>query len=99
VAGTGHYRATGRLAQYDRLVDDWRIDGFIASLTALSENTRRAYATDLRTFADWCARSQIADPSRVKRTTVRRYLAYLTTRQFARRTMARKMAALRRYYR
>jgi len=80
-------------------VDDWRIDGFIASLTSLSENTQRAYAADLRTFADWCARSQIADPSRVKRTTVRRYLAYLTTRQFARRTMARKMAALRRYYR
>lgn len=80
-------------------MDDWRIDGFIASLTSLSENTQRAYAADLRTFADWCARSQIADPSRVKRTTVRRYLAYLTTRQFARRTMARKMAALRRYYR
>ncbi len=80
-------------------MDDWRIDGFIASLTALSDNTKRAYATDLRTFADWCARSQIADPSRVKRTTVRRYLAFLTTRQFARRTMARKMAALRRYYR
>lgn len=79
-------------------MDDWRIDGFLASLTSLSDNTRRAYDADLRTFADWCARSQIADPGRVKRTTVRRYLAYLTTRQFARRTMARKMAALRRYY-
>jgi site-specific recombinase XerD len=79
-------------------VDDWRIDDFLASLTSLSDNTRRAYGADLRTFADWCARSQLADPARVKRTTVRRYLAYLTTREFARRTMARKMAALRRYY-
>jgi integrase/recombinase XerC len=99
VTVTEQYPVSEHLAQYDRLVDDWRFEGFIASLTSLSENTRRAYAADLRMFADWCARSQIADPSRVKRTTVRRYLAYLTTRQFARRTMARKMAALRRYYR
>ena len=47
----------------------------------------------------WCARSDVLEPATVKRATVRRYLAHLTTRQFARRTIARKTAAIRRYYR
>jgi site-specific recombinase XerD len=80
-------------------VDPWRIDDFAAALTSLSENTVAAYTSDLRAFAVWCARSDITDPALVKRTTVRRYLAHMTTRQFARRTIARKTAALRRYYR
>ena len=37
-------------------------------------------------------------PAEVKRTTCRRYLAYLTTREYARRSVARKVAALRRYF-
>jgi site-specific recombinase XerD len=80
-------------------VDPWRIDDFAASLTSLSANTVAAYTNDVRGFASWCARSDLLDPSRVKRTTMRRYLAHLTTRQFARRTIARKTAALRRYFR
>jgi site-specific recombinase XerD len=80
-------------------VSAWRIDDFAASLTSLSDNTVAAYTSDLRSFAEWCARSEVHDPNRVKRTTIRRYLAFLTTRQFARRTIARKVAAIRRYYR
>jgi site-specific recombinase XerD len=34
----------------------------------------------------------------VRRTTIRRYLAYLATRGFARRTVARRASALRRYF-
>ena len=81
------------------LVSAWRIDHFTASLTSLSEHTVNAYRSDVQAFADWCARSDLHDPARVKRTTIRRYLAFLTTRQFARRTIARKVAAIRRYYR
>jgi len=80
-------------------VDLWRIDEFADALTSLSDNTVAAYTSDLRAFESWCARSDLIDPAQVKRTTVRRYLAHLTTRQFARRTIARKTAALRRYYR
>jgi site-specific recombinase XerD len=80
-------------------VDQWRIDDFADALTSLSDNTVAAYTSDLRSFAEWCARSDLVDPAQVKRTTVRRYLAHLTTRQFARRTIARKAAAIRRYYR
>jgi site-specific recombinase XerD len=80
-------------------VDPWRIDDFAHALTSLSDNTVAAYTSDVRSFAAWCARSEVLEPSAVKRTTVRRYLAHLTTRQFARRSIARKTAAIRRYYR
>jgi integrase/recombinase XerC len=80
-------------------VDSWRIDDFADALTSLSDNTVAAYRSDLAAFAAWCARSDLSEPAAVTRTTVRRYLAHLTTRRFARRTIARKVAALRRYYR
>lgn len=80
-------------------MDSWRIDDFAGALTSLSDNTVSAYVSDLRAFSEWCARSELTDPGDVKRATIRRYLAHLTTRQFARRTMARKTASIRRYYR
>lgn len=80
-------------------VDSWRIDDFADALTSLSDNTVAAYRSDLTAFAAWCARSDLLEPTAVTRATVRRYLAHLTTRRFARRTIARKVAALRRYYR
>ncbi len=80
-------------------MDAWRLDEFETSLTALSDNTVASYLSDLRGFAEWCARSEVDEPARVDRGVARRYLAYLTTRQFARRTIARKVASIRRYYR
>jgi len=80
-------------------VESWRIDDFSASLTALSENTVASYSSDLRGFSEWCARGDITDPDAVTRASIRRYLAFLTTRSFARRTIARKTASIRRYYR
>ncbi len=80
-------------------MEAWRIDEFTGALTSLSSNTVSSYGSDLRSFAEWCGRSSIGDPADVTRATVRRYLAHLTTRRFARSTMARKTAALRRYYR
>lgn len=65
----------------------------------MSDNTRTAYLSDLRGFVEWCDRLDVAGPDAVNRSTVRRYLAFLTTRQFARRTIARKTASLRRYFR
>lgn len=80
-------------------MDSWRIDDFAHALTSLSTNTVAAYTSDVRSFASWCARSDVLEPGSVKRTTIRRYLAHLTTRQYARRSIARKTAAIRRYYR
>ena len=80
-------------------MDQWRIEQFSDSLTALSINTVAAYRSDLYQFSEWCQRSDIDHPGSVTRSTIRRYLAFLTTRKFARRSIARKTASLRRYFR
>lgn len=80
------------------MVDRWRIEDFAQALTSLSQNTVVAYRSDLQLFSEWCARSDLVEPGLVRRATIRRYLAHLTTRQFARRTIARKIAAIRRYF-
>ena len=80
-------------------MEPWRVDEFALGLTALSANTVASYTSDIRSFGEWCGRGEIIDPRAVDRGVVRRYLAHLTTRRFARRTIARKVASLRRYFR
>ncbi len=80
------------------LAGDWRLDEFADALTSSSANTVGAYRSDVALFAEWVERSGIRSPVDVDRLLVRRYVASLTTRQFAKRTIARKAAALRRYY-
>jgi integrase/recombinase XerC len=77
----------------------WQLEGFARSSSSLSELSVSAYLSDVRLFAQWCARGGLIGPDQIERNTVRRYVAYLTTRRFARRTIARKIAALRRYFR
>jgi len=77
----------------------WEIDDYVASLTASSEHTRDAYARDIRQFVAWADRGGCTDPVALDHATLRRYLAYLTTRGFAKRSIARKAAALRSYLR
>src|SRR5262245_45233004 len=78
--------------------EPWRVDAFVDALTAASDNTRLAYRRDIDGFADWAARLGIDDPERVQRLQLRRYLAFLTTSQYARRSIARKASSLRRYF-
>lgn len=78
--------------------DLWRLSDFQRSQTSLSERTLAAYGSDLRLFAEWVARSSVDSPAGVTRTLVRRYVAALSTREYARRSIARKAAALRRYF-
>ncbi len=77
----------------------WHLDGFEQSLTAASPATVSAYRRDLEAFVEWAGRADIDGPSGVDRRILRRYLAYLGTRRYARRTIARKASALRRYFR
>ena len=76
----------------------WDVDDFTRSLTAASEATVTAYRRDVTAFADWAARAGHDGPERVDRRFLRRYLAHLSTRRYARRTIARRAAALRRYF-
>ncbi|MEP7114287.1 MAG: tyrosine-type recombinase/integrase [Ilumatobacteraceae bacterium] len=80
------------------LVGHWRLDEFVDSLTSSSSNTVGAYRSDISLFAEWVERSGVTSPADVDRMLLRRYVASLTTRQFAKRSIARKVAALRRYY-
>jgi integrase/recombinase XerC len=73
--------------------------GFEASLTALSEHTRRAYAHDAQEFVAWCERGACPEPADLEHRTLRRYLAYLQTRGFARPSIQRKTAGVRAYLR
>lgn len=79
-------------------IDCWSLDAFARAHSSLSARTLAAYESDLRLFADWVGRSGVDSPVGVTRMLVRRYIAALSTRQFARRTIARKAAALRRYF-
>jgi integrase/recombinase XerC len=74
-------------------------DGFVLALSALSENTRRAYEHDAREFVQWCRRGGCPDPSALDHRALRRYLAYLQTRGFSRSSTARKAASVRAYLR
>jgi integrase/recombinase XerC len=76
----------------------WDPEAFSRSLAGQSPATRRAYAGDLEAFTVWAERAQVEGPSQVDRILLRRYLAYLTTRRYARATVARKAAALRCYF-
>jgi integrase/recombinase XerC len=80
------------------LVGDWRLAEFVDALTSSATNTVGAYVSDVSLFAAWVERSGVTSPVDVDRMLLRRYVASLTTRQFAKRTIARKVAALRRYY-
>jgi site-specific recombinase XerD len=74
------------------------VEEFTRSLTAAAPSTVEAYRRDLAAFFGWAERLGLSSPSAVQRTTIRRYLAYLGTRGFARRTIARRASALRRYF-
>lgn len=78
--------------------ESWQLDGFAASLTGSAPNTVAAYRSDLVAFVEWAARGDVRSPHQVDRTLLRRYVASLTTRQFAKRTVARKVSSLRRYF-
>jgi site-specific recombinase XerD len=92
-------RSTSEVARGDA----WRIDDFVTSLTRASANTVTAYRTDIRDFTAWCAddvdSSRTVDsPAGVDRLVLRRYLAHLGAEGFAKRSIARKASALRRYF-
>jgi site-specific recombinase XerD len=76
----------------------WEQEAFVRSLSALSQNTVDAYRGDVRDFVAWAERARLAGPADVDHLVLRRYLSFLTTRRLAKRSIARKAAALRRYF-
>jgi site-specific recombinase XerD len=77
----------------------WAIAQFESSLTASAANTRAAYRRDVELFAEWMLDSMPAVvPNMVEKEHVREYLAALHDRGATSRTIARRVASLRRYF-
>jgi site-specific recombinase XerD len=76
----------------------WDLEAYSRSIGGRSGATIRAYVTDVGAFAEWAERGGVKRAGDVDRLLLRRYLAYLATRRFARATIARKASALRQYF-
>lgn len=86
----------------------WDLDAFAASTASVSDDTAAMYCREVTAFSKWLATSRAAPTSTASRDTgpenvdlraIRRYLAYLSTQGYARKTVARKATSLRRYFR
>ncbi len=64
----------------------------------LSANTLDAYRRDLAQFFDYCDRSGASSVSDIERKLARRYLAFLDTLGYSRRSIARKASSIRSFY-
>ncbi|HEX8051714.1 MAG TPA: tyrosine recombinase [Thermoleophilaceae bacterium] len=64
----------------------------------MAEKTRRAYGVDLGQFAEW-ASAQGHEPDAMDHRTLRRFAGVLSERGNSRSTVARKLAAIRAFYR
>ncbi len=80
---------------------DEAVAGYLGRLEierGLSTHTVDAYRRDLAQFFEFCTRLEITDLSDVNRRTVRRFMAHLATRGYARRSVARKVSAVRAFF-
>lgn len=75
----------------------WRLDEFCGAV-ALAPSTLAVYRRDLVDLAAWSAGRGLAEPASLSRRDLRRYLAALSERGLAAATVARKVAAARRYF-
>lgn len=76
------------------------VDRFLAHLKierGLSPHTVRAYSSDLARYLEWAAREGI-DAIALDHREIRRYLAELDQARYARRTIARRLAAVRSFF-
>jgi site-specific recombinase XerD len=77
----------------------WDLDQFIDSLASVSDATASVYRRDVLAFAEWARERDLREPTEPTRRDLRAYLAWLDQNDYARRTIARKVSALRRYFR
>jgi integrase/recombinase XerC len=72
--------------------------GRLAGQRRLSPHTISAYGRDLAQFFDYCHRAGLEKLTEVDRGHARRYLAFLDTRGYSRRSLTRKTSAVRAFY-
>lgn len=72
---------------------------FLEAERNLSPETLRAYREDLRVFEEFCRRAGAEEPAEVDHRLLRRYLANLQTRGYARSTVARRASSVKGFFR
>lgn len=89
----------GACVERDSRLSQWLPAEFENSLTASAANTRAAYRRDIELFAEWLLDAdQQHAPRNVTKEVVRAYLAHLHECGATSRTIARRIASLRRYF-
>jgi site-specific recombinase XerD len=78
--------------------DCWKVASFVSSLTSAAPATVEAYRADVEGFVRWVDPLSDHGPSGVDRRVLRRWMAHLAERGYARRTVARKASSIRRYF-
>ena len=73
--------------------------GFLEAERNVSPETLRAYREDLRIFEEFCRRAGVEDPRDIDHRILRRYLANLQTRGYARSTVARRSSSVKGFFR
>lgn len=76
-----------------------RFLAFLSVEAGLSKNTLSAYGTDLADFLDYCEKEKITSPGTLTAEKASAYLARISGQGLSRRTLARRLSALRRFYR
>ena len=99
VAGDRGASLKGSCGVRDARLPEWGIARYESTLTASAANTRAAYRRDVELFAEWL-QSVVAPatPAIVEREHVRSYLTVIADRGATSRTVARRIASLRRYF-
>ncbi len=72
---------------------------FLSAERNVSPETLRAYREDLRVFEEFCGRAGVEDAAEVDHRLLRRYLANLQTRGYARSTVARRASSVKGFFR
>lgn len=69
--------------------------GALVAERDLSVNTVSAYADDLKGFIEWARRGRVVELGDIDVRVLRRYVAWLSQRRYERRSIARKLSAVR----
>ncbi len=71
----------------------------IEGVRRLSANTVKSYSKDIQQFIDFCEQHKIEEPGQINENTVRLFLLYLTEQEIERKSISRKLSALRGFFR
>lgn len=77
------------------------VDGYLSEISQVkrfSENTARAYETDLKYFIDFCAERKIDDIKNISQRVIKSYFMIMSELGLEKTSISRKMSSLRKFF-